>query len=398
MSKNVTLYSAPWCPYCQSLKAFLSSRNVEFEEKDVDDASNKAEMLKLTDGSETIPVLVVDGKAYTNPKHSQTADLLGLDNTWEGTEEHDVIVVGAGPSALAAAVYTTREDIDTVLLEKGVVGGLAAITDQVDNYPGFEEGIGGLELAEKLEKQAERFGADIRYGEVMGLEPQEGKIIVTTTDGAYKAGAVLIATGSDYKKIGVPGEEEFYGKGVHYCATCDGAFYRDKKLAVVGGGNSAVQEALFLTRFTSHIDLLVRSTVKASEVLQHELKKAEEEGKITIHLGATPEEIVGADNKVTNVKIKKDGKDEEIKVDGVFIFVGLKPNTHFLEYTDVELDEVGFVKTDQNLMTAIPGVFASGDVRSGATMQIASAVGEGATAALKIREYLESQARNNLLQ
>lgn len=318
------------------------------------------------------------------------------DDTQKTVEQHDVIMIGAGPSALAAAVYTTREDIDTVLLEKGVVGGLAAITDQVDNYPGFENGITGLELAEKLEKQAERFGADIRYGEVSEIianTDDHTLLVKTVDDTAYKAKAVLLATGSDYKKIGVPGEEEYYGRGVHYCATCDGAFYREKKLVVVGGGNSAVQEALFLTRFTTHIDLLVRSTIKASEVLQHELQKFVDEGKITVHLGTTTDEIVGEDGKVVKVKATKDGKATEFETDGVFVFVGLLPNTQFLKNSEVKLDEIGFILTDQNLMTSIPGVFASGDVRSGATMQIASAVGEGATAALKIREYLEDLAR-----
>ncbi len=308
------------------------------------------------------------------------------------TKVHDVIMIGAGPSALAAAIYTTREDIETVLIEKGVVGGLAAITDQVDNYPGFEEGVTGLALAEKLEKQAERFGAQIEYDEVAGIEQgDKGAIVVRTFGGDKKAKAVLISTGSDYKKIGVPGEEEFYGRGVHYCATCDGAFYRGKKLAVVGGGNSAVQEALFLTRFTTHIDLLVRSKLRASEVLQKELQKAVHEGKITVHLGAVTDEIVGKDNLVEKVLVTQNGNKKEFKVDGVFIFVGLLPNTQFLADSTIELDEVGFIKTDANLMTKIPGVFASGDVRSGATMQIASAVGEGATAALKIREYLEGR-------
>ncbi len=306
-------------------------------------------------------------------------------------ETHDVVMIGAGPSALAAAVYTTREDIGTVLLEKGVIGGLAAITDQVDNYPGFPEGITGLKLAEQLEAQANRFGADIRYGEVTDLTKQaDGNILVTTLDGGYKAKAVLIASGSDYRKIGVPGEDEYYGRGVHYCATCDGAFYRDKRLVVVGGGNSAVQEALFLTRFTTHIDLLVRSKLRASEVLQHELDKAVEAGKITVHLGVSTDEIIGKDNKVTKVLGTHDGKQVEFETDGVFVFVGLDPNTDFLKNTDVKLDDTGFILTDQNLMTNIAGIFASGDVRSGATMQIASAVGEGATAALKIRQYLDS--------
>lgn len=307
----------------------------------------------------------------------------------------DVITIGAGPSALAAAIYTTREDIKTILLEKGVIGGLAAITDQVDNYPGFPNGVTGLALAERLEKQAERFGADIRYGEVGSIttDSADHTIIVKTADEAYKAKAVLIATGSDYKKIGVPGEEEFYGRGVHYCATCDGAFYRDKKLVVVGGGNSAIQEALFLTRFTTHIDLLVRSKIRASEVLQHELQKAVDEGRITVRLGTKTDKIIGENGKVAKVVGTHEDQTKEFVADGVFIFVGLLPNTGFLKNTEVKLDEAGFVLTDQNLMTSIPGVFASGDVRSGATMQIASAVGEGATAALKIREYLEDPTR-----
>jgi thioredoxin reductase (NADPH) len=304
----------------------------------------------------------------------------------------DVVTIGAGPAALTAAIYTCREDIGTVLYEKGVVGGLAAITDWVDNYPGFPEGIAGLELAEGLRKQAERFGADIRLGEVMSLGKQsDGLLKLETTDGDITARAVLIATGSDYKKLGIPGEQEYYARGVHYCATCDGAFYRDKRLVVVGGGNSAVQEALFLTRFTTHIDLLVRSTIKASDVLQHELDKAVEADKITVHLGTTTDEIVAEDGKVVKVVGTKDGQKTEVETDGVFVFVGLLPNTQFLQNSDVKLDAVGLIETNADLETSIPGVFAAGDVRSGATMQIASATGEGATAALKIREHLEKK-------
>lgn len=304
---------------------------------------------------------------------------------------HDVVMVGAGPSALAAAVYTTREDIQTVLFEKGVIGGLAAITDQVDNYPGFPEGISGLTLADQLQKQAERFGAEIEFGDVSAIR-NDGDVKTLIIDGVeVKAKTVLIATGSDYNKIGVPGELEYYGRGVHYCATCDGAFYREKRLVVVGGGNSAIQEAIFLTRFTTHIDLLVRSTIKASEVLQHELQKFVDEGKITVHLNTTTEEIVAIDGKVKSVNVIKDGVPAVIETDGVFVFVGLKPNTGFLKGSDIELDEQGLIKTDRHLSTNMPGVFASGDVRSGATMQIASAVGEGATAALSIREYIDGQ-------
>ena len=305
----------------------------------------------------------------------------------------DVIMVGAGPSALAAAVYTTREDIDTVLYEKGVIGGLAAITDQVDNYPGFPDGIEGLKLAGQLEKQAERFGAHIEFGDVSAIRDEDGVKVVTVDGADVRAHTVLIATGSDYNKLGIPGEAEYYGRGVHYCATCDGAFYRDKRLVVVGGGNSAVQEALFLTRYTTHIDLLVRSTIKASEVLQRDLEEQVAAGKITVHLGTMPTEIVTTEGRVTCVAALKDGEPTEFLTDGIFVFVGLKPNTQFLAGTDVELDEQGLIKTNQHLETSMPGVFASGDVRSGATMQIASAVGEGATAALSIREYLDEKKR-----
>lgn len=304
----------------------------------------------------------------------------------------DVIMIGAGPSALAAAVYTTREDIDTVLYEKSVIGGLAAITDIVDNYPGFPEGIPGLQLAQQLRKQAERFGAQIEMGDVSAVRDEDGVKVVTVDGKEVKARTVLIATGSDYNKIGVPGEQEYYGRGVHYCATCDGAFYRDKKLVVVGGGNSAYQETMFLTKFASHIDMLVRSEIRASEILQHDMQKYVDEGKVTIHLQTSTDEIVGGENgKVVAVKATKEGQPVTFETDGVFVFVGLKPSTQFLEGSGVELDEHKLVKTDNHLMTNIPGIFASGDVRSGATMQIASATGEGATAALAIREYLDGK-------
>lgn len=306
-------------------------------------------------------------------------------------EIRDVVMIGAGPSALAAAVYTTREDIDTVLYEKAVIGGLAAITDQVDNYPGFADGIPGLQLADQLQKQAERFGAEIEFGDVSAIKDMGDYKSVTVDGKEVKAKTVLIATGSDYKKLGIPGEKEFYGRGVHYCATCDGAFYRDKRLVVVGGGNSGLQEAIFLTRFATHIDLLVRSTIKASEILQHDIKQYVDAGKITIHLNTTASDIVATDGKVTTVNAVKNGEPIVFETDGVFVFVGLLPNTQFLKGTDIDLDELGLIKTDAHLQTNIKGVYASGDVRSGATMQIASAVGEGATAALSIREFLEEQ-------
>ncbi len=405
--QTIIVYGAEWCSYCRDLIKLLDELGVIYDYRNVDEKPNEEEMLAYTGGNYLIPTLVVDDQAVQNPSASKVKEMLGdmsktQDTEQKGGEEdkktHDVVMVGAGPAALSAAIYTTREELDTVLFEKGVIGGLAAITDWVDNYPGFPEGLAGLDLSEGLRKQAERFGADIRLGEVTNIARQkDGLIKLDTTDGDIYAQAVLIATGSDYKKLGIPGEDTYWARGVHYCATCDGAFYKDKRLVVVGGGNSAVQEAIFLTRFATHIDLLVRSDkMRATEILQKELKKHED--KITVHFNTTTDEIVGGeDNKVQKVigtdKLK--GEQVEFETDGVFIFIGLKPNTEFLRGSDVELDEIGMVKTNDELQTSIPGVFCAGDVRSGATMQIASATGEGATSALMIRKYLEDAERAN---
>ncbi len=306
----------------------------------------------------------------------------------------DLLVVGAGPSALTTAIYTTREDIDTVLYERATIGGLAATTDMIDNYPGFPEGIAGMNLAGDFEKQAARFGADIDFGDISSVK-KDGDLFVVEVDGRpVKAKAVLVATGSDYKKLGIPGEAELYGRGAHYCATCDGAFYKDKKLAVVGGGNSAIQEAIFLTRYATHIDLIVRSTVKASEILQEDLNKYVADGKITIHLGTKPVKINDTDGRADGITVEGPDGVKTLDVSAVFVFVGLIPNSTFLEGSGVELDETGLVKTNDRLETAVPGLFASGDVRVGAVRQVVSAAGDGAVAALSIREYLDELRRS----
>ena len=307
----------------------------------------------------------------------------------------ELVIIGAGPSALATAIYTTREDIPTVLYERAVVGGMAAITDQIDNYPGFAEGIAGMKLSSELQGQAERFGAEIEYGEASSLQRVDDHIEVVVDGQPVHAKAVLLATGSNHRKLGVPGEDELYGRGVHYCATCDGAFYRDKTLIVVGGGNSAVQEAIFLTRYATHIDLMVRSKLRASDVLQKELQKYVDEGKITLHIGATTDEVLIKDDKFAGIKTTTDGVQTELTADGLFVFIGLIPNTQFLTDSGVELDPAGHIVTNEHLETSVKGVYASGDVRSGSTMQIATAVGEGATAAMKIREYLDELKRES---
>lgn len=390
-SSTTLVYGADWCPDCRMAKAFLEKNNIEYKYLDIENNPKyQEEMLRITNGSKTIPTLAYGNVITQEPDLEELTNMYGIHAKKEDMKE--VVMIGAGPAALTASIYTTREDIDTTLIEKAVIGGLAAITDWVDNYPGFPEGISGLDLSENLRKQAERFGAKIELGEVTGISTKNGVVTLNTIEGNIEAKAVLIATGTEYKKIGVPGEAEYISRGVHYCATCDGAFYRDKKIVVVGGGNSAVQEALFLTKFASHIDLLVRGDkFRASDVLVHELEKND---KITIHMNTTTDEIIGDGAKVTSVNgtDKKTNKKVVFDVDGAFVFVGLKPNTGFLDGS-IDLDEYGFIKSTINLETNLPGVFAAGDVRSGATMQIASAVGEGATAALRIREYLENLSK-----
>ena len=397
MADQILVYGAEWCGDCHRTRALLDQYKVGYTYLNIDeDADAKAKMLELVDGRNAIPTVVfTDGSIMQEPSNDELLTKLNLRaevSPDAETPKHDIIIVGAGPAALSAAIYTTREDIETLVFERGVVGGLAAVTDKIDNYPGFPDGVAGLTLADDLRKQAERFGAVIELGEVTNLKTEGNLTRIESTSGDMLAKAVLLAVGSDYKKIGAPGELEYYARGVHYCATCDGAFYRDKKIAVVGGGNSAIQEAIFLTRFTTHIDLLVRSKMRASDVLQKDLQKFVDEGKITVHLNTQTDEIYGENNSVTGVKVTEDGEAKDFPLDGVFVFVGLEPNSQFLKDTPVELDEVGFIKSDEHMMTNMPGVFVAGDIRAGATMQIASAAGEGATAALKMREYLEGQA------
>lgn len=301
----------------------------------------------------------------------------------------DLIIVGAGPSGLTGAIYTTREGIDTLVFEKGAVGGNAAITDRIENYPGFPEGITGLELSEKLKKQAVQFGAKLLAGVEVKKVSDEGEYKrVATSEGDFLAKAVLFSLGTYYKQLEVPGEKENIGRGIHFCATCDAPFYKNKEILVIGGGNAALQESLFLTKFASRITMLVRDVkFKGSDVL---IAKVMNEPKITVEFGVISQKVerVGNTMKLTTVE-KSTGVEKIFEANGVFVFIGLIPQTQFLKDSDIELDERGFIKTDSSYMTNMKGVFASGDCREGSTFQIASAVGEGAVVALRIRRYLE---------
>lgn len=306
--------------------------------------------------------------------------------------DYDVIIIGAGPAGLAAAVYTSREDLRTVVLEKGVVGGLAAVTDEIENYPGFEPKVSGLDLSTHLERQAKQFGAELMTGrEVTRVEKIGSLMKVQTPQGALVARAVLVTTGSTYRHLGVPGETEQIGRGVHFCATCDGPLYRGRELIVVGGGNSAMQETLFLAKFASRITMLVRGVeLKGSAILRREIVALK---NVKIEYQTEVKQIMTAAGMVSGVEATKDGHSVEYKAPGIFVLIGLIPTTQALAGT-IDLDEAGFVKTDLHYGTSLPGVFCAGDVRAGSTWQIASAVGEGASAALAIRKYLDEQKRS----
>ncbi len=319
---------------------------------------------------------------------------LTLDAREKSDSNYDVAIVGGGPSGLTAAIYTCRAGLKTCIFESGVIGGEAASTDLIENYPGFPDGISGMKLTENMEKQARKFGVEIITDRVVKIEEDissqydEYKIIYTNS-GQIKAKAIIITVGTKPKLLNVLGEKEYKGHGVSYCATCDGFFYKDKKIAVIGCGNSGIQEGLFLLRFVKQIEFvefLPKPT--AEKVLLDEIKKYE---NVNFNLNSSLLSIEGNCKSVTHIKIKDNetNKIKEIKVSGVFIYVGLKPNTEFLEGF-VKRDKSGYIIVDQNQHTNVHGVFAAGDATIDTVKQITTAVGSGARAANNARHYIEN--------
>ncbi|HOW88545.1 MAG TPA: thioredoxin-disulfide reductase [Candidatus Omnitrophota bacterium] len=305
-----------------------------------------------------------------------------------GKKTYDVMIIGGGGAGLTAALYTSRAKLSTVLFEKLVPGGQIASTDLVENYPGFPEGVLGPEVAQKMEAQAARYGAEIIYEEVLELSKREGRFEIKSSAGTSYAGrAVILAMGASFRTLGVPLEKQLTGKGVSYCATCDGAFFKGKKIIAVGGGDSALQEGLFLTRFAEQVTIVHRrDALRASPILQERAKK---NPKISFIWDAVVDKIEG-EKSVTHVLLKnvKTGAVQKVPVDGVFIFIGHDPNSG-LARGFVKLNEKGYVVTDANLAASVPGVFAAGEVREGAVRQLVSACGEGCAAALAAQAYLE---------
>ncbi len=307
-------------------------------------------------------------------------------------QTYDLVIIGGGPAGLTAYLYAARARLNTVLIEKLSPGGQVLTSDWVENYPGFPEGIAGWELIEKFVAQVKRLGFNKINAQVSNLLLQDPWKIIKLVDGTtIKSKAVVIATGAAHRQLGIPGERELVGKGVSYCATCDGPFFRDQVVAVVGGGNTAVQEAIFLTKFARKVYVIHRrDKLRAQKILQ---ERAFANDKITFIWNTVVEEILGQE-KVEALRLKNRVTQEEtvLPVDGVFIFVGLVPQTAFLEGI-LELDERGFIITDAEMRTNIPGVFAAGDVRAKACRQIVTAAGDGATAAFMAEHYLSRQKK-----
>ncbi|MBI5288672.1 MAG: FAD-dependent oxidoreductase [Chloroflexi bacterium] len=384
------MYGTAWCGDCKRTKKFFGEQRVHYDYIDIDgDPEGQAVVERFNDGKQIIPTLLFgDGSVLVEPSNAELAAKLGL-QTAAKNDFYDLIVVGSGPAGLTAALYAAREGIDTLVIERGGIGGQAGVTERLDNFPGFPEGISGSEFADRLRQQAERFGVEILQAqEVKSVELDGQYRCVRTSDGKeYRAWAVLLALGSTYRRLGVPGEEDFIGAGVHFCATCDGAFYRGKDVLVVGGGNSAGEESIFLTKFARKVTIATRdSRLSASKVV---VQKVEEHPQIEVLPNMTPAEFKG-NKRLASVVLRNTvtGELSEVQPEGVFVFIGLSPNTAVVRGL-VDVDGMGFIVTDVTLQTSVPGIFAAGDCREGSTKQAASAAGEGAAVALAIRRYLQ---------
>jgi thioredoxin reductase (NADPH) len=407
----ITVYGAHWCPDCRRSKQFLGEHQIPYEWVDIEqDPAAEQFVIEKNAGKRIIPTIVFgDGSFLVEPSNEELAGRLGLKTALD-RKHFPVIVVGGGPAGLTTALYTAREGIDTLVVERAAFGGQAAGTEKLDNMPGFPDGVAGIEFANRLRQQAERFGVQLLQAQdIAGMRSHDNYHCVGTASGdEYSAQVIVIATGSRYRRLGAPGERDYIGAGVHFCATCDGPFYKGKHVAVIGGGNSAAEESLLLTKFADRVTILVRGdSFKASKVIQESVLR---DPKVDVRFNAEVAEFRGAHAKLDALVTRdtRTGNEELLAVDGAFVFIGLDPNTAFLRNTGVRLNPWGFIVTGHDLVhdgdrpagyssrepaaleTSMPGIFAAGDVRQGSTKQVASATGEGAAAALLIRDYLKT--------
>jgi thioredoxin reductase (NADPH) len=387
---EIKLYGTNWCSDCKRSKKFLGEQRIQYEFINIEeDLEGQAFVQRVQNGGMSIPTIVfADNSILIEPTNAELAAKLGLE-TRAKCDFYDLIIVGGGPTALTAAIYAARDGFDVLVIERSGLGGQAGITERLDNYPGFPEGVTGAEFAERVIQQARRYGVELLSAQnVTGISNDGMDHFVETERGQkHRCQAVLVATGSTYKRLEVPGEDDYIGAGVHFCATCDGPFYKGREVAVIGGGNSAVEEAAFLTRFSPKVILLVRgSALTANKVAAD---KALESPEMEVRFNTQVVEFKGQKNHLDTVVFKNNqtGETGELRVPGVFVFVGLSPNSQ--PFKDlVMLDKQGFIKTGIDFQTSTKGIFAAGDVRAGSTKQLVSAAGEGAAAALAIREYL----------
>jgi thioredoxin reductase (NADPH) len=305
------------------------------------------------------------------------------------TEVYEVIIIGGGPGGLTAGLYTSRARLSTLLIENALFGGQMTTTEMIENYPGFPQGVTGDELGRLMEDQAKKFGMKTVTQEVVKVSLEGDVKVVQTDESTYRCEALIVSTGAEYRKLGVPGEKEFAGKGVSYCATCDGAFFRDSQIVVVGGGDSALTEALFLTKFARELTIIHRrDALRGTKIYQ---ERALASPKIKFLWNSIVQEIKG-DSTVRSISVKnvKTGEIKEVETEGVFLFVGLVPRTQFLKGV-VQMDEAGYILTNEECETSAKGIFAVGDCRKKLLRQIATAVGDGATAAFAAEKFLETK-------
>ncbi len=394
---EIKVYGAPWCPDCRRTKTFFGEHRVVYDWIDIDqDEEAMRYVEELQGGGRTIPTVVFgDGSALFEPSNEELATKLGL--TLEAERAfYDVAIIGGGPAGLSTAIYAAREGISSIVIDRSALGGQAGVTERIDNYPGFPDGVGGAELAERFVEQARRYGVEMlsavgveevtHDGEDVELRLSNGQTVC--------AHAVLVVTGSSYRRLGVPGEDALIGAGVHFCATCDGPFYKGvEELVVIGGGNSGLEEGLFLAGFADKIRIVeFMPELKASQLLQD---KVLNHPRFEVHTNTEVVELRGSGGKLEAVvaRDRESGEEFTWHPAAAFVFIGLDPNTAFLRDA-VDLDRWGFVETDDRFLTSMPGLFAAGDVRAGSTKQLGSAVGEGIAALLAMREYLNRHAHS----
>jgi len=386
---RVQLFGADWCPDCRRAKSFLRDNDINFDFIDVDTydwATAKVE--EINNGKRIIPTILIDDVPYTNPDNVALTDLLSI-NIEKEHKIYDTIIIGGGAAGLTTSIYAQRDRFDSLILEKSTIGGNAFLTEKIENYPGFQS-ISGPKLMEKMEEQAKTYGAAIKTGEeVVGIEKVNGIFSIQTKGTTYSGKTVVLSTGSTYRMLGIPNEEELIGSGIHFCATCDGAFYRDKDIIVIGGGNSALEEGIFLAGFCKSVKIVHRAeTFSASETYIEKLNTID---NISTYMNKTSMAFVPNEDGLfegLQMKDNETGEESVLNADGSFIFIGLIPNTQSFKGI-VDLDHGGFIQTTALAQTSVDGIFAAGDCREGAIAQVAAATGEGVLASYGIRNYLK---------